>query len=686
VKEESMSDKNDPSDALRKRAEEVLAGQGVAEAEADPRMQEIVHELLVHQTELEMQNEELRRAQEEIDRARNRYADLYDFAPLGYFIFDRAGLILEANLTGAALLGVDRASLARQPFSVFVERVSRKTFYAHLNAAQRYGRKGICELTIDRRDGTRIEVRLESAPVTDRDGTVSVRTAMSDITESKKAEGERARLAAAVEQAAEGIYILDPHGVIEYANDAFCAIFGYEREELKDKNIRAMQATTDRLNHESLWSTIRAGERWAGRLAETRKDGTVFHLEATVVPIKDSSGKIVTHVGVCRDITEHLRLEAQLRQSQKLEALGTLTGGIAHDFNNMLAAIIGFTELVVDHVNEGSHDRRHLDRVLQASLRGRELVRQLLAFTRKSEPQRKHVLLSSVIEETEALLRASIPATIEIRVDIKSESGPVLCDPVQIQQVLMNLCTNAADAMRERGGVLEIELSDFAVLTDPDILGLRRGSFMRLSVSDTGHGISPDIADRIFDPFLTTKEVGRGTGLGLSVVHGIVRGCDGAITVESPPGEGATFRVYLPQVREEHAEAIEAAKRVPGGRERILFIDDEEALIEMSEEILTDLGYNVTSRMSSREALALLKEDPNRFDLIITDQTMPGMTGIELARQILAIRADMPIIMCTGFSELVDADKAKAAGIRAFAMKPMTKREIAKTIRKVLDN
>ncbi len=533
-----MSDKNDLSDALRKRAEEILAGQGVEAQEADPRVQEILHELLVHQVELEMQNEELRRAQEEIDRAGNRYADLYDFAPLGYFIFDRAGLVLEANLTGAALLGVDRASLVRQPFSVFVERASQKKFYAHLNATQRDGRKGTCEITMERRDGTRIEARLESAPVAEKDGTVSIRTALSDITESKKAEGERARLAAAVEQAAEGIYMVDPHGVIEYANDAFCAIFGYAREELKGRNIRAMRDNGDGLSHESPWSAIRAGERWSGRLLEKRKDGSAFHLEVTVVPIKDGSGKIVAHVGVCRDITEQLRMEEQLRQSQKLEALGTLAGGIAHDFNNMLAAIIGFTELVIEKAEKGSPDRRHLDRVLQASLRGRDLVGRLLAFSRKSEQDIKPVLLRSVMEETTALLRASIPATIEIRVDIKSESGPTLCDPGQIQQILMNLCTNAADAMREQGGVLEIELSDFAVLTDADILGLRRGLFTRLSVSDTGQGIPTDIADRIFDPFFTTKGAGKGTGLGLSVVHGIVRSCDGAITVESAPGRG----------------------------------------------------------------------------------------------------------------------------------------------------
>ena len=362
----------------------------------------------------------------------------------------------------------------------------QKRFYAHLHAIPRDGLKGTCELTIERRDGTRIEVRLESAAVADRDGRGTVRTAIIDITKSNKDEAERARLAVAVEHAADGIYMFDARGVIEYANDAFCAIFGYAREELIGKRIRIMR--DEGLRNESIGSAIRKGEGWSGRSSERRKDGTGFQLEATIVPIRDGSGHIITHVGVCRDITEHLRITEQLRQSQKLEALGTLAGGIAHDFNNMLAAIIGFTELVVENVDKGSADRRHLDRVLQASLRGRELVSRLLAFSRKSEVERKPVFLSSVIVETTALLRSSIPSTVEIRTDIKSEPGPVLADPTQIQQILMNLSTNAADAMWEHGGILKIELSDFAVLTDADILGVGRGSFVRLSVSDTGEG------------------------------------------------------------------------------------------------------------------------------------------------------------------------------------------------------
>jgi len=281
-------------------------------------------------------------------------------------------------------------------------------------------------------------------------------------------------------------------------------------------------------------------------------------------------------------------------------------------------------------------------------------------------------------------LRASIPTTIDIRVDVKNGSDLILGDPVQIQQVLMNLCTNASYAMQELGGTLDIHLSDHSVPpSNADPQGMKPGPYVKLIVRDTGTGISSDIMDKIFDPFFTTKKVGEGTGLGLSVVHGIVSQHDGSITVESEPGRGST--VYFPRITGDLESDAAKDDEIPTGSERILFVDDEEAIAEMGEDILAELGYEVASRMNGREALALFRLDPSRFDLVVTDQTMPEMTGVELAKEILALRPDMPIIMCTGFSYVVDADRARAAGIRAFAMKPLTKREIAKTIRRVLD-
>ena len=293
--------------------------------------------------------------------------------------------------------------------------------------------------------------------------------------------------------------------------------------------------------------------------------------------------------------------------------------------------------------------------------------------------------VSSIVKESVKLLRATTPSTINIRVNALNEAL-ILGDPTQIRQVLMNLCTNATHAMREKGGSLDIELNEVSVSpSNGDPHGIEPGLYVKLSVRDTGIGISPGIMDKIFDPFFTTKKLGEGTGLGLSVVHGIVKQHDGSITVESEPGKGSVFTVYFPRITGGPEAATVHDDALPTGSERILFVDDEEALVEMGEDILAELGYEVTSRMNGREALEFLKLDPSRFDLVITDQTMPEMTGIELAREVLAIRADMPIIMCTGFSYVVDADKAGAAGIRAFAMKPLTKREIARTIRKVLD-
>ncbi|MGD0231529.1 MAG: ATP-binding protein [Syntrophorhabdales bacterium] len=370
-----------------------------------------------------------------------------------------------------------------------------------------------------------------------------------------------------------------------------------------------------------------------------------------------------------------------------MESIGTLAGGIAHDFNNILAAIIGFSEIVTGKIPADSEAQRGLKRILEAGIRGRNLIKQILTFSRQSEQQKKPLRLSLVVDETLGLLQASLPSTIDIRYNMTSQSGLVLADEGQLQQVILNLCTNAAHAMRESGGVITIDLSDFsfsALGETPHPL-LEPGAYLKLSVSDTGDGIARNILDRIFDPFFTTKKQGEGTGLGLSVVLGIIESHGGAITVKSEPGKGSVFAVYLPRIVEARAEAATADEKVPTGTERILFIDDEEALAEVGEAILADLGYEVTTKTSSRDALDLFKADPHGFDLVVTDQTMPEMTGVELTKAILAIKSDMPILMCTGFSHIVDAGKAKALGIKAFVMKPLTKGEVARTIRKVLD-
>jgi CheY-like chemotaxis protein len=371
-----------------------------------------------------------------------------------------------------------------------------------------------------------------------------------------------------------------------------------------------------------------------------------------------------------------------------MEAIGTLAGGIAHDFNNILAAIIGFSEMAIDKSPEGSPVRRHMERILGAGIRGRDLVRQILAFSRQTDQEKEPLKIVPVVSEALGLLRASLPSTIDIRANLQGTLGFVLADRTQIQQIVLNLCTNAAHAMRHTGGAISITLDGFSFSSPenaPDST-MSPGLYARLSVEDTGEGMSAETMEHIFEPFFTTKIRGEGTGLGLSVVHGIVTSHGGKITVSSELGLGSTFTVYLPKLIQVQApEAGDGDGSIPRGHERILFVDDEEEIAAMGHEMLTGLGYRVTSKTGAREALALFRLDPSRFDLVITDQTMPGVTGVELAREILAIRAGMPIIMCTGYSPLVDSETATAAGVAAFAMKPLTKKEMAVTVRRALD-
>ncbi|MBW1740158.1 MAG: response regulator [Deltaproteobacteria bacterium] len=383
------------------------------------------------------------------------------------------------------------------------------------------------------------------------------------------------------------------------------------------------------------------------------------------------------------------KLQAQLQQAQKMEAMGTLAGGIAHDFNNILFAILGFAEMTRDDMPEGSLARANLEEVITAAKRARDLVQQMLTFSRQVDQERKPLQIHLIVKEVLKLLRASLPTTIEIRQNIQSQSSTILADPTQIHQVMMNLCTNAYYAMRERGGVLEVSLSEIDVDLDaealPQHLDMKPGPYVKLTVSDTGPGMEPAVLERIFDPYFTTKGLGEGTGMGLAVVHGIVKGHGGGITVHSKLGQGTTFHVYLPRFESAVAPEARTAEPIPKGKEHILFVDDEEQLVRMAHQALKRLGYEVTVRTSSVEALEAFRAQPDKFDIVITDQTMPNMTGIGLAKELLRIRPDIPIILCTGFSEAITPERAKAMGIREFIMKPIVTSDIAKSIRRVLD-
>ena len=386
-------------------------------------------------------------------------------------------------------------------------------------------------------------------------------------------------------------------------------------------------------------------------------------------------------------IEERKKTEMQFRQAQKMEAMGTLAGGIAHDFNNILSSILGFTELAQMQVPEDHEIQSDLAEILHAGNRAKDLVQQILTFSRKTNLELKPVQVKLVVQEALRLLRASIPTTIDIRKKVENQSL-VMGDPTQIHQVLMNLCTNAAHAMQETGGELYVDLSDAEIdhAFADEHPGLKPGPHLKLTVSDTGCGIPPHIVHQIFDPFFTTKTKGEGTGMGLSVVHGIVTGHGGAVTVYSEPNKGTIFNLFFPVIERIGPIREIDDKPIPKGTERVLFVDDESTIVKLGQQVLESLGYTVFACSDSMEALEHIRRDPQAFDLLVTDMTMPHMTGDVLARRAMQIRPDLPVILCTGFSSRIDENKAFEMGIHAFVSKPILRAALARTIRKVLDN
>ncbi len=401
--------------------------------------------------------------------------------------------------------------------------------------------------------------------------------------------------------------------------------------------------------------------------------------------LMDAAWKVIDNM---RSEEEKQKLAAQLLQAQKMEAIGTLAGGIAHDFNNILGAILGYAEIAGDSIPPESVAVGYLDKVMEASYRAAGLVKQILAFSRQADTVQAPLQPALIIKEAIKILRPSLPSTISIKQQVATATKAIFADPTQVHQILMNLCTNAFHAMEVTGGTLEIALQDCELSTE-DVRnhpGVEPGGFVMLSVGDTGTGIPFKIQEKIFDPYFTTKEVGKGTGMGLAIVHGIVSKYGGFITCESTTGKGTVFRIFFPAVESEDSMVTNPVKTIAHGREHILFVDDEQLLVELGTVMLNRLGYEVTARTSSLEALSTFQSYPERFDAVITDQTMPNMTGMDLARRILKIRPEIPIILCTGFSNLVNEKQAKECGIKGFAMKPLTKKEVAAILRTVLDN
>jgi len=519
----------------------------------------------------------------------------------------------------------------------------------------------------------------------------------AQIQENRRVTEEIRKLSHAVEQSYSALLITDIQGKIEYINQRFTEISGYTSEETVGLNSSFLSAKDPNaeIDYRHLWNTIKSGGTWKGLFHNKRKDGSLYWDQTTISSIRNDKGEITHFVGVKEDVSEALKvkddlaqMEIQLRRSQKMQTIGTLAGGIAHDFNNILTPIFGFAHMALQALPVENPAHSDLEHIIKAAERARDLVRQILVFSRQGEAARSPLQLSAVVKEAVQMMRAMLPTTIEIKSRIASNSHMILGDPTQIHQVLINLCTNASHAVDTNGGLIEVRVQNENVDVEfckVHSLALKPGPYVVLCVKDNGQGMPAEVIDRIFEPFFTTKPVGKGTGLGLSVVHGIVNSHQGEITVTSNVGEGATFCVYFPAVLGKEIEPPKELTMEMGHGEHVLLVDDEPENVRMETRALEHLGYRVTPFENSRLALDRFLQSPQDFDLLITDQTMPLLSGLELSRKILQVRKGFPIILLSGYLEADIPNELREIGLSAFITKPVVLTELSLAIRKALE-
>lgn len=541
-----------------------------------------------------------------------------------------------------------------------------------------------------RSDGTPVILHCRTRIVKNAQGEPMALCGIStDITDRKRREDEirdsEKRYRTILETALDGFIIVDCRGRLIRVNEAYCRITGYAEGQLLGKPISDMDALETPEQTKTRIKELRRKGHGRFETRHFRKDGTAFDIEVSARYLDLDGGIYICFI---KDISDKKQWETRIQQSEKIEALGSLAAGIAHDFNNILFPLIGHAEMLKEDFSGNAQIQGSIDEILQASARARDLVQQILAFSRQGDAEFKVIKIQPIVQEALKLLRCSIPTTIDIQCDMDPDCGSVHADPTQIHQIVMNLVTNAFHALENRGGKIGVTLREMDPGADPCACpDLPPGSYARLTVIDTGEGIDPRILPKVFDPYFTTKAKGRGTGMGLAVIQAIVNKCGGGIKIRSRPGRGTTVEVYLPVAEgTQKKEENETAAPMQVGNEHILVVDDEEAIVRMLAQSLERIGYEVTAKTASMEALELFHAGSAAYDLVITDMTMPRMTGIELSREIKKIRPDIPVILCTGYSEDLDQERCRQLGIDGYITKPFVRKDLAKILRRVLDD
>ena len=613
---------------------------------------------------------------------------LLDHAPMGVLLVNGKGVVTYANKAASQMIEVDpRQTLYNKPFLEFIHPDDQGKVAEKLSNSQPGTPGEIASVTVTTTGKMNRDAKISITPFALGSERCNI-VILQDITDELKVEEIQRRLATAAEQISEIVMITDTEGIIEDVNGAFCKMTGYSREEALGSEY-CLMCSSDNDNHllEHIGEVVSRGEIWQGRIIIKRKNSTVFIAASSVSPVRNHSGRVTHWVTVQRDITNEVEIESRLRQAQKMEAIGTFAGGIAHDFNNILGAIIGFTDMALLQTEKESELYDHLVHIRQGGKRAADLVHQILTFSRQSTMTKIAVTVAPVIKESLRLIRASIPSTIAIERHIVDPDSKVMAAPVQLQQIMMNLCSNAFYSMREQGGTLTIILEKVSNEKCGDINVSFNDTCLCLTVQDTGVGMEDATLQRIFNPFFTTKEPGEGTGMGLSVVLGIVQDLGGDVQVESAVGKGTTFNVFLP-LAGKGGEGVLLSSEVPlpSGNEHILVIDDEKDIRETFKMMLNHFGYTVTTTSNPKEVLSLLQDDECTIDLVITDHTMPVMTGLELTTEITKIRPELPVILCTGYSDKLNSDAAKDAGACALMMKPVDLQELASSVRSALES